>query len=790
MRFTVLARPGSDPGELRASASALVAVDGAASVAAAAHASEDACILLLARGARVRAGAGRALRELREPIVHDGDDARVGVLGDDARFGVLGGVEEDGRMRRFGWMLAPVQCGPSPFELAPVVAACGDASRDAALRGPIGVVAPGVVLVARELLLEPLPEDEVAAVVELSARARAAGRTVACDPALACDAGPANCDDRGRAAALRAIAIAERYPALTGAHRLPAGLRGTMIDREVRSPGGRRERARAPMPRLTVLVHGTGAELAARRARNLAPGITAHAFGDRDVADALRVEMRVRGDRYVMVADAAHLPDAAGLAALIEEIESAPYVAIAAPDAEALGGRCALIALARFPQHVEATGATIAEAMASSVTAAKAMRRAVRAPGAVSQHAFAAAPAAAERSATIVFAAGSSPEIMRLTLTAIVESTRAADELVAVCAASAETARRIVASFPQIRLETDAVDPLLAGAVNRVAGAAARELVVLIADDVLFPSGALDRMRAAFARIPALGAAFPAVPGGAGGEGVLDASYADVAQLRALAERRAHERARDAEPIDVALTPALAVTREALQAVGGIDPAFGPTRRGIADLVQRLRAAGYAVVRCDDALVHRFDVAVSRNAAAAADAQQPVPVADHAAIARGFDPARRVPFAPAQAPNDPQRASKSVGGAHPDEAHVAIAVAVANDAELQRAVRFLDAAARAFDASAPVRVHLLLDGAVAPPEVAARVRPVLAASGRAMDQTVAVRVERVDGLDAWRASAEAAGRVVVAAGHERDALAGIRVVDAHALRELFVTVPR
>jgi GT2 family glycosyltransferase len=781
MRFTILARPGSDPGEFRASASALVAVDDGASVAAAVRASDDAYVLLLARGLRVRAGASRALRAV---TAHEDDDANLGVLG---------GVENDGWMRRFGWMLAPVRGGPSPFELAPVVAALGDTSHDAVLRGPIDVVAPGVLLVARELLFEPLPDDGVAAVVELCARARAAGRTVVCEPALACDAAAADLDDRGRAAALRAVA--ERYPELTGAHRLPAGLRPSVIDREVRLPGGRRERARAPMPRLTILVHGTGAELAARRARNLAPGVTTRAAaeerGSRAAADALRAEMRVRGDRYVFVADAAHLPDAAGLAALIEEIESASYVAIAAPDAGALGGRCALLALARLPQHVEAAGATIAEAMASLVAAAAAMRRAVRAPGRVLPQPLTAPPVAAERSATIVFAAGSSPEIMRLTLTAIVESTRAADELVAVCAASAETARRIVASFPQIRLETDAVDPLLAAAVNRVAGAAARELVVLIADDVLVPSGALDRIRAAFARVPALGAAFPAVPGAAGGEGVLDASYADVAQLRTLAERRAHERARDAEPIDVALTPALAVTREALQAVGGIDPAFGPTRRGIADLVQRLRAAGYAVVRCDDALVHRFDAAVSRNAAAAADAQQPVPVADHAAIARGFDPARRVPFAPAaQAPNDPKGATESEEGAHAGENRVAIAVAVANDAELRRAVRFLGAAARAFDASAPVRVHLLLDGSVAPPDVAARVRPVLAASGRAMDETVTVRVERVGDLDAWRASAEASGRLVVAAGHERVALAGIRVVDANALRDLFVAVPR
>ena len=761
MRFTILTRPGSDPGELRAGASAVVAVGDAESVAAAARACEDPFIVMLGRGVRVRAGASRA----------------IGAAAGDA-LGVLSGAEHDARTRRFGWMLAPSQAGPLPFELAPVAVAAGDASADAALRGPLDVVAPGMVLAARELLTDPLPDDDVVAVVEVCARARASGRTVTCNPAFACDAPVPDADDRGRAAALRALA--ERRPELIGAHRLPAGIRRTVVDRAVRLSGGRRERVRTAAPHLTVLVHGGGAELAARRARDLAPGATARAIGDgAQAADALRAEMRVRGDRYVLIADAAHVPDAARLSALVEEIESAPFVAVAAPDADALNGRCALLALARFPQHVEAAGTTIAAAMTTLVSAASALRRAVRAPG------FAApAPAhgAPPRRATVVFAAGSTPEIMRLTLTAIVESTRAGDELVAVCAASAETVRRIVASFPQIRLETDAVDPLLAAAVNRAAGEAARELVVLVADDVLFPSGTLERVRTAFARIPALGAAFPAVPGAPGGEGVRDVNYTDIAQLRTLAERRAHDRARDTEPLDVAVTPALAVTREALHAVGGIDPAFGPTRRGIADLVQRLRAAGYAVARCDDALVHRFDAAVSRNAAAAADAHQPVPAADLAAIARGFDPSRRVAFVPP--PREPRSPARS------GEAHVAIAVAVANAAELERAVRFLGAAARAFDASAPVRIHLLLDGELAPAEIAARVRPVLAASGRTMDETVAVRVERVADLGAWRAEAESQGRLVVAAGHERDALADLRSIDAGALRDLLVAVAR
>ena len=539
-----------------------------------------------------------------------------------------------------------------------------------------------------------------------------------------------------------------------------------------------------PLPPLTVLVHGTGAELAARRARDLVPGAVVRAAAD--PAAALRAEMRVRGDRYVLVARAGRVPDRAAFDVLAAALESAPYVALAAPDAAALDGACVLIAVARIPQHVEATGETIADALASLVAAAHALRRAVRAPGFEPAPVPAPPAGAIPRSATIVFTAASSPEVLRVTFSAAVEASRPGDELVAVCAGSAATTRRILAAYPQVRIENDDVDPLLADATNRALGAATGALVVIVADDVLLPTGALDRLRSAFARVPALGAAFPAVPGAPGGEGVSDVQYADVATLRALAEHRALERARDAEPIDHAVSPVLAVAREALLAVGGIDPAHGPTRRGIAGLVERLRAAGYGVVRCDDALVHRFDQAISHNPAAAADAQQPVPAADPAAIARGFDPARRVPFARAAAVRPAQSAPVRTA----DMPSHAIAVPVGGPSELERAAVFLAAAARAFDAASPVRVHLLLDGTVAPADAVARVRPVLAARGTSMDDTLAVRIERVADLAAWRSAIEPGVRIVVAAGHERASLGPLTTVAAHALAGLLEPVAR
>jgi GT2 family glycosyltransferase len=598
-------------------------------------------------------------------------------------------------------------------------------------------------------------------------------------------------------------------------NRVSPASRAGAIEREVRLPGGRRVRARMPLPPLTILVHGTGAELAARRARDLVPGAVVRAAAD--PAAALRAEMRVRGDRYVLVTRAGSVPNRAGFDALVEALESAPYVALAAPDAAALDGSCVLLALARFPQHVEAAGATIADAIASLIGAARALKRAVRAPGyastalpscAARSASLPAVPASfsattPQRKATIVFAAASAPEILRLTLTAAVEASRGGDEIVAVCAASAATTRRIIASYPQVRIEDDLVDPLLADATNRALGEARGDLIVFVADDVLLPAGTLDRLRSAFARVPALGAAFPAVPGAPGAEGVSDVQYGDIASLQALAEQRALERARDSEPIDIAVTPVLAVAREALAVVGGIDPAHGATRRGIADLVLRLRAAGYAVVRCDDALVHRFDHALSHNPAAAASAQQPAPAADPAVIARGFDSVSRVPFARvsfARAPLarvTPGRAATTAGsvgdgnaaaacGSAASPSH-AIAVPVAGPAELERAAIFLTAAARAFDAGSPVRVHLLLDGTVTPAEAVARVRPVLAASGKPMDDTVAVRIERVADLAVWRAAVEPGMRVVVAAGHERDGLTVTHTVTAQALPDLLKT---
>jgi len=669
------------------------------------------------------------------------DAARALAHGDDA---LAGGPLADGELTLFGWMLAPEPFGPVRFTLNAVAAPRGEPA--GALAGEIDVVAPGVVVVPRALLGEALPADAVAAMVELAARARDAGRRVRVDAALAADATESvvQGDDRGRNAALRDVA--ERRPSAAGAHRLPAGVRARFVEREIRLGGGRRIRALVARPPLTRLIHGP--------------------FDD--AAPALRSELRVRGDRYVLVAARDAVPDDATLDALVEALESGPHVAAAAPDAASLEGRCVLLAAGRFPMHLDAAGTTLAGALRTLLDGACALRRSVRVPG---MRAAAVPPSLPpRRSASAVILVASAPEVTRITLDAALAALPPCTDAAAVCASGAATARRMLGAYPGMRIEIDDADPLLTGALNRALGAARGDVVYLLADDVLLPPATLERLAAAFARIPALGAACAAVPGAALGEGVIDVEYPDLKAMRAIAERRERERAREAEPIDVAGTPAIAFAREALRAAGGIDPAFGPTRRGIADLVLRVRRAGYAVVRCDDTLVHRFDAGASRSAIALADRDETAPPAPAPQLlARGLAPHERIPFV-ALAPAPPESAPSDAAGC-------VLALPVADAAELRRAARMLGAAASAFGAGDPIRVAVLLDGTVSAAEAAAALRPVLAGCGRAMSETIAVRVEREPDAAAWRARLGEDVRLVAVAGLGRAALAGCAVVD-------------
>ena len=270
-------------------------------------------------------------------------------------------------------MLAPAPGSPLPFELAPIVAPLGEAGADALVRGPVDVVAPGMLLVARELLLENCRPSRSPRWSSCARGPAPPACAVICRPGFACEAPPA---DARRPRPRRRAARAAEAP--RAGRRLPPAAGGAPGRRSSANCGSKAAAgcASAAPPRpLTILVHGEGAELAAPpRARARPRGARGRRPGRRAAGRAARARRPQRP-----VAHAAQLPDAAALDALVETLESAPFVALAAPTPPRSTARCVLIAAGRFPQHVEPAGATLAAALRSLVAAARAAPRGARA---------------------------------------------------------------------------------------------------------------------------------------------------------------------------------------------------------------------------------------------------------------------------------------------------------------------------------------------------------------------------------------------------------------------------
>lgn len=757
MAWTVLASADVASSAAEAFGANVVVVGDRRELADAARRASTAHVVVMESGVRPRAGAANGL---------------AGALGEAL---VVGGRSVRGHEDHYGWMLAPARFGVVPFEPTPIVTPTAERGAADLVRGEIDAASPGLLVADRALLLEPLPDDPLAAMIELGARARERGGRVVCRPAFAYDAPRFDADDRGSAAALAALARAR--PALRGVHRDVAAVRRRGIVRETRLGGGGRALVRRPLPPVTILTHG--ARAAAKAPAAVTPALARHAHVAEPAA-ALARELERRGDRYVLVAEGSRLPAPDAFDALVERLEASEHVAAVAPDAASLSGACVLLAVSRLPQHVVPAGDTLGAALATLYAAARDCGRIVlpAAPGVVT-------PPRRALSVEAVFLTGSKPEVTRNALDALL--TTAGDaRIVGVVSAAAETRATLLRSYPTIETIEDPGDPLLGAALSVALGEVRSDLVFVCADDVLPPPETVAALAATFARIPALGAAFPRANGTGAQEELHEVTYRSLEEMKQFAAARLEAFARDTERIDDAAIPAFVASVAALRAVGGIDEKLGPTRWGIADLVLRLRAGGYDVVRCDDVYVHRFSVAESANPAAI-----PAPAVERefrrrwglpqlgpfgereraAAIAAGFDAGRHAGF----------RGRGTLAAAAVAAPRIVVAVPVGDEAELQRAEAFLRRAIPALDAGDRVDVAVLLDGDVAPADVTARLRALFASDPRPLEQTPNVRVLRADS-SSWPPPDGV--RLFVAAGHEREDLPGAERIDGSRIATL------
>ena len=549
---------------------------------------------------------------------------------------IVGGRSRSADGDRFGSMLAPERYGPYGIVLAPLLSPLGERNVDALFTGPIDVIAEGLLLISRALAIElggydPRLEGE-AALADLCSRARALGRIVRCDPAIVFSR--TSLGSRSRRPLEDTALLAERYGALP-LHHDPPGVRKRGISREIRLSGGVRMRMRKTVPPVTLVIHGAvdsdpAAFLARVRANDAAiqaivwadpsaphlPGVQCAG----NAVEAVRAAMERRGDRYLALLDAGVVPLPGWLDRLIEQVEWGSDIAIAV-DERAAPARAAVISLRLIPQHLRLPlSGTIADGLQRLADSLVPLRRGMRALDGSLAEPTRSVPQPI--STSVIFLAGSKPEVVRSSFEALVGQTPKAREYLVVLPAGAETTRLLIASYPRVTLVPDAMDPGLSVGLNAALAIATGDRILIASDEYLFSPGTIDALFAAFDRDPALGLAGPRSNGVALPQGLFDVAYSDMVEMQQSALARLERFRREMTFIDRITTVALVVGRRVLEEIGGFDERFGINRFAAEDYTLRALAAGYRVAMCDDVFAHRFSEGYSLSTLGHADQDQ------------------------------------------------------------------------------------------------------------------------------------------------------------------------
>jgi len=161
---------------------------------------------------------------------------------------------------------------------------------------------------------------------------------------------------------------------------------------------------------------------------------------------------------------------------------------------------------------------------------------------------------------------------------------------------------------PRVRVVCNAENRGFAAANNQGVALARGEVVVLLNNDTVVPPGLLRRLVDHLRRDPKIGLLCPTT-NFCGNEARVEPDYpvggaVDPVALAAYASRRAAEHRGRVFDIGVAAMYCVAARREALEAVGPLDEAYGIGMFEDDDFAVRLRAIGYRVACAEDAYVH------------------------------------------------------------------------------------------------------------------------------------------------------------------------------------------
>ena len=686
---------------------------------------------------------------------------------------IVGGRALVAGEQRFGAMFGPPRWGPDPVELSPIVAPESLGTVGDAMRGSMDVAPRGLLIVAGSFVRGLADDvDPWALHLDLALRARRSGGTTLCEPRMSFAAAPDPPEVVRRVPRLLRDAVADWPDAPL--HRDPPGPRERLIGREVRTAGNIRGYERRPYPPVSLLVVGSAAPKTANALRQTCGAAAVATCGPSDGAHLLRA-LGVTSDRYLLVVRADARFARADFVELVERLEQSGRHAVAvAANAPPYGA--ALVHLGRVAGTESYAGGTVDAVLDEAVRRLPELRLFAAGPaGAIVPSPL--PPIAVPRTLAFVMLACGKPNATRQTFDALSQSI-GTHRAVAVIAAGAATARRVLSSWPETVILEDAVDPNLGHGLNRALAAIDSDLIMLVRDDVQIPALSVRALQDAFARIAGLGAAVPRVNAPDLTEALTGMTYRDLADMEGFVERRAALYAREASLVPVSAAPVMMLSRRALERVGGFDPAFAFTRFGIADFTRRLGLANIPLARCDDAYAHIFDPDASGSLLAASDTARPLAAAFERKWKERttFDPSRDRVALRAEEPPRPARAGGRV---------TTVLVPVADESEWEAVRATLAALAVSFTVDDPLEIAIGLDGAFDIQRAAQAVHEALAAAPVPLERTVNVRIEPVADLAAWR---DASLGPVRLRETNRAVLAELRAVDGVlSLRALLAT---
>jgi len=166
-----------------------------------------------------------------------------------------------------------------------------------------------------------------------------------------------------------------------------------------------------------------------------------------------------------------------------------------------------------------------------------------------------------------------------------------------------ELLREAAAKDRRIRTIFNAENRGFAAANNQGIAASRGEIVILLNNDTVVPTGLVGRLVRHLQRDSSIGLLCPTT-NFCGNEARVEPDYREIAGLPSYAARRAHEHRGRVFDIGVAAMYCVAARRTVLDDVGPLDEAYGVGMFEDDDFAVRMRAKGYRVACAEDAYVH------------------------------------------------------------------------------------------------------------------------------------------------------------------------------------------